>query len=66
MHVRVKVRCVGCKSERSVGPDGAQPFCDECGSPMVAISASAELEADAPRGVEQMRYQRALATEQQA
>jgi hypothetical protein len=41
--VRVLARCVGCKSERWIGPgevpEGEMPICSECFMPMVAIRA---------------------------
>lgn len=39
--VVVIARCVGCKATKEVGPDEGQPFCDKCGSVMVAESARA-------------------------
>jgi hypothetical protein len=41
-NVHVVAQCVGCKAEKNVGPGEGQPFCDKCGSVMVAVRAEAD------------------------
>ena len=36
---KVIVKCVGCGKKKEVGAGEGQPFCDDCGMPMIAVEA---------------------------
>ena len=38
--VKLRVRCVLCKSTKDIGPTPEMPFCDKCYGPMIAESAT--------------------------